>query len=147
VVNFGINDLLNTGSSANVELIVSRLLTQCIDITNKRAINALLITSIIPAVGFEDACIKADFYLHLMGMGRFKNAAYVNMSYCFIVENKNKTISKYRINKGMYAADGIHFSLKGKKMYKAMLKHWMLRMNELQSLVYFTKSNSSIYIY
>jgi hypothetical protein len=130
-----------------VELIVSRLLNQCIDITNKRKINALLITSFVPAVGFEDPCIRADFLLHLLGMGRFKNAAFVNLTYCYVVENKDKRLTKYRINKGMYASDGIHFSPKGRKVYKNILKHWMLRMNDLQNIVYFTKSHSTIYIY
>jgi hypothetical protein len=129
IVTCGINDLLNTGIGANVELVVSRILTQVIDINNKRKINATLITSIIPAAGYEDICIRTDFLIYLLGMGRFNNAGFIKMSKCFLQENRNTQYGKYKIIKSLYSQDGIHFSKKRKKTFKVVLKHWMLRMN------------------
>jgi hypothetical protein len=146
MISFGINDFLSSSSGINIELLVSRILTQAIDITRKRKIYSLIITSIIPSVGFEDACIKADFLLHLLGKGRFQNAAFVQLSRCFIIENRNQQMTKYRINKAMYGTDGIHFSPKGRKVFKVIIKHWLLRMTELQEIIYDTKSSSKIYL-
>jgi hypothetical protein len=145
IVSCGINDILNSGINLNLELVVSRLLSQVLYITNKRKMNAVLITSILPAGGFEDLSIKADFLIHLLGLQRFRNAAFIKMAKCFLIPTRANERGSYKIDHDYYSADGIHFSHKGRKRFKLILKHWINRMNDLKQVLYSTKIHSVLH--